>query len=105
MIAFVRRIWRSGFTGAALLATALLSGCGTTSTVPPEPRIVIQEKLVPVTVPCVPSNVGAKPDYPDTAKALQMASPERRYQLLIAGREMRDSRLGIIEPVIEGCRK
>jgi hypothetical protein len=103
MIALIRRIWRSKFVGLALLMEGL-GGCATTR--PPEPRIIIQEKVVPVKVACVPSNVGAAPQYPDTDDALKTAgSPERRYQLVVAGRDLRISRLGVVEPVIEGCRK
>jgi hypothetical protein len=99
----LRRLWRSPYFGLALL-TAALSGCATTQ--PAEPRIVIQEKVVPVKTPCVSSNVAPAPTYPDTDEALKTAgSPERRYQMIIAGRDLRDARLGVVEPVIESCRK
>lgn len=102
----LRRIWRSPLTGLVLLTTAL-AGCKTMQAPPPEPRIIIQEKVVPVKgPPCVPDNVGAAPAYPDTDEALKQASsPERRYQLVVAGRELRNARLEVVEPVIEGCRK
>lgn len=104
-MSLLRRIWRSPVTGMALLAVAL-SGCGTTRIERPEPRIIIQEKVVPVSKPCTPSNVGAAPSYPDTDQALrEAAGADERYKLVIAGRELRNARLGVIEPVIEGCRK
>lgn len=84
------------------IAALGLSGCTTTDT--PEPRIVVQPVDRPVPVSCVPGNLAAPPDYPDTDEALTKATPEGRYQLVIAGRDLRRSRLGEVEPVIEKCR-
>lgn len=101
---WISRIWRSPFTGLGLLIVAL-SGCGATQE-RPEPRIVIQEKLVPVSKPCTPSNVASAPQYPDTDEALlAVAGADERYKLLIAGRDLRIARSTVVEPVIEGCRK
>lgn len=99
---FIRRAWRSPVTGASLLAVALL-GCATTTD--SEPRIVIQEKVVAVTVPCTPPSVAPAPTYPDSDEALKQASPAKRYALIIAGRLLRIARQAVTEPVVEGCRK
>jgi hypothetical protein len=98
-----RRLWRAPLTGFLLF---VLAGCHTTGAIPPEPRIVIQEKVTPVHAPCTPSNVAPAPSYPDTDEALRNAAgADERYKLVIAGRELRNARLGVVEPVIEGCRK
>lgn len=90
----------------ALSVLLPLAACASTPAPPPEPIIVTKEVPVPVSVSCVPKSLGATPRYPDTDEALRKAgSAERRYQLLIAGRELRISRASETEPVIEVCRK
>jgi hypothetical protein len=61
---------------------------------------------VPVLVACVPPGLGQPPAYPDTAAALR-AQPgaAERYQLMAAGRLVRDQRLSEVEPVLAACRK
>ena len=86
---------------AAILCTIILTGCATA----PEPRIVIKEVSKPVPVSCVPETVEPAPVYPDSNEALMTATPDRRYQLVVAGRELRQARLNEIEPVIAGCRQ
>ena len=83
-----------------VLCTILLAGCAT-----PEPRIIIKEVSKPVPVSCVPETLESAPVYPDSNEALMTATPDRRYQLVIAGRELRQARLNEIEPVIAGCRQ
>jgi len=71
----------------------------------PEPVIHTVEVKVPVAVACVPSSIRPSPTYPDTKEALKKsAGPAERYQLLAAGRLLRDQRLAEIEPVIDACR-
>lgn len=54
---------------------------------------------------CVPRTLGAAPRYPDTDAALRDApGAADRYQLLAAGRLMRQRRLEELERIIAGCR-
>lgn len=54
---------------------------------------------------CVPRNLGAAPRYPDSDAALRNAAGAAdRYQLMAAGRLMRQRRLEELERVIAGCR-
>ncbi|MDB5451397.1 MAG: hypothetical protein JWQ52_2525 [Phenylobacterium sp.] len=71
--------------------------------VAPEARVVIRR--VPVRVACVPKTLPTAPTYPDTDAALR-ASPGAadRYQLMAAGRILRQRRLAELERIIEGCR-
>lgn len=71
----------------------------------PEPRIVVQDTLVPVAVSCIPKSYDPKrPDYPDSDKALAEAEDAAvRYQLLWAGRGARAARENENEAVISGC--
>jgi hypothetical protein len=56
-------------------------------------------------VKCVPSDVGGPPAYPDTDRALRNAGGAAdRYQLLAAGRLLRDERLRKLEEVVRRCR-
>lgn len=88
---------------AAVAASLLLTACSTTGG---EPRVVTVEMAVPVASPCVPASLGPAPDYPDTDEALRRAGdPAERYQLVIAGRALKDARLNEIEPVVAACPK
>lgn len=90
-----------------LPAAALpLAGCGNAGSERPEPRVITQEVLVEVPgPPCVPPGMRRAPEYPDTDETLRTATPARRYQLIAEGRELRNARLGEVEPVIEECRR
>jgi len=60
----------------------------------------------PVRASCVPRNFPRAPRYPDTDAAL-LAAPGAadRYQLMAAGRLMRERRLAELERVVEACRR
>ncbi len=71
----------------------------------PAPRILFLPR--PATPPkaCVPRSLGAPPRYPDTDAALRgAAGAADRYQLLAAGRILRQQRLDELERAIAGCR-
>ena len=55
---------------------------------------------------CVPRSVGGAPRYPDTDAALRAApGAADRYQLMAAGRIVRQQRLEELERVLAGCRE
>lgn len=81
----------------AVLCMVLLAACG-------GGRAPVA--FIPTPVACVPDTLKGAPAYPDSDDALRAApSPERRYQLILAGRELRIARLGEVEPVIATCRQ
>lgn len=54
---------------------------------------------------CVPRNLPPPPRYPDTDAALRgAAGAADRYQLMAAGRLLRQKRLEELERVVAGCR-
>jgi hypothetical protein len=54
---------------------------------------------------CVPKGFPRAPKYPDTDAALREAGGAAdRYQMLAAGRILRERRLAELEKVVEGCR-
>jgi len=54
---------------------------------------------------CVPRTLAPPPRYPDTDAALRNApGAADRYQLMAAGRLMRQKRLEELEKVVAGCR-
>ncbi|WP_148216801.1 hypothetical protein [Phenylobacterium zucineum] len=54
---------------------------------------------------CVPRSLGPPPRYPDTDAALRNAAGAAdRYQLLAAGRLLRQKRLAELERAIAACR-
>jgi hypothetical protein len=54
---------------------------------------------------CVPKTLPRAPKYPDTDAALRDAGGAAdRYQLMAAGRLLRDRRLAELEKVVDGCR-
>ena len=60
---------------------------------------------VPVKEACVPKTLPRAPKYPDSDAALRDAGGAAdRYQLMAAGRLLRDRRLAELEKVVEGCR-
>lgn len=113
-------------TAAVLGATAAaltLAGCQTLRrekpkpvdpTPPPAPVLVLPKPTPPPppapTPPpapksCVPKALPAPPRYPDTDAALRSAAGAAdRYQLLAAGRILREERLRDLEKVIAACR-
>lgn len=106
-------ISREGWsTILALSGAVLLSGCGAADQAHPQPIVTTIEIPVPVSSPCVPATLGPQPTYPDSDEALKatIALPKEegaavRYQLLAAGRPLRQARLNELEPVVAGCPK
>lgn len=116
---------RAGRTCAVVLAAAALalSGCQTLKkkkppapeppppvavTPPPPPILVMPSRPAPPPPPpksCVPRNLPQPPRYPDTDAALRAApGAADRYQLMAAGRILRQQRLEDLERVIQNCR-
>lgn len=108
-------------TAMVLVAALAVAGCQTLKTKKPPlgpaaPPVLVLPKPKPappppppppVAVPkaCVPKTLGAPPRYPDTDAALRAAGGAAdRYQLLAAGRILRQERLEELERVIAGCR-
>lgn len=107
----------------AALAGIGLAGCQTVRRVEPPPPVVepapvaakpdppkivfLPRPAPPPAEPkaCVPKSLGPAPRYPDSDAALR-ASPGAadRYQLLAAGRILRQQRLEDLERVVAGCR-
>ncbi|MDB5430410.1 MAG: hypothetical protein JWP35_1526, partial [Caulobacter sp.] len=66
---------------------------------------VIVKAPVPAKEACVPRSLPRAPKYPDTDAALRDAGGAAdRYQLMAAGRLLRERRLADLEKVVEGCR-
>lgn len=105
------------------LAATALAGCETLRggrKPPPEPPPVVAEPApLPAAAPpppilrpppaparsCVPRTLPGPPRYPDSDAALRNApGAADRYQLMAAGRLMRQKRLEELERVIAGCR-
>ncbi|RAK58724.1 hypothetical protein DJ021_02360 [Phenylobacterium hankyongense] len=62
-------------------------------------------RRVPVRVSCVPKTLPTAPVYPDTDAALRAsAGAADRYQLMAAGRILRQRRLAELERIVDGCR-
>jgi hypothetical protein len=71
----------------------------------PPPKEVVVRVPVPVKEACVPKGFARAPRYPDSDAALRDAGGAAdRYQLLAAGRLLRDRRLAELEKIVEGCR-
>lgn len=107
--------------GIGLAAAALVvAGCQTlkpkpvatppTPVVTPAPPPVQAAEPAPrvIRLParsCVPRNLPPAPRYPDTDQALRNAAGAAdRYQLLAAGRLMRQRRLEDLERIVAACR-
>jgi hypothetical protein len=59
----------------------------------------------PVKEACVPKGLARAPKYPDTDAALREAGGAAdRYQLMAAGRLLRQQRLTELEKVVDACR-
>lgn len=112
---------RHGLGWAMCAVAVILSGCQTlrpkpaaapapVATAPPPPVVAPpppQPRVVRPEPPrsCVPRNLGPPPRYPDTDQALRAApGAADRYQLLAAGRLLRQRRLDDLERVIAACR-
>ena len=101
--------------GLALGACAQLKGKRAEPAPPPPPVAVTPPTVVRVQPPapeaqpaprsCVPRNLGPPPRYPDSDAALRSAAGAAdRYQLLAAGRLLRQRRLEELERAIAACR-
>jgi len=99
--------------GVAALAAAGLAGCvtrGAPAPVPPAaaapaPGPQVVRVYVPKPVKCVPDDLGPPPAYPDGDRALRDAGGAAdRYQLMAAGRILREQRLAKLEEVVKRCR-
>ena len=115
-----RRAWTS--VAAGLAASLAVSACGTLKKPPapqavasapvaqamPEPAPPRSTPATPVTVKaasCVPRSLPRAPKYPDTAETLRDAGGAAdRYQLMAAGRILRERRLIELERAIDACR-
>jgi hypothetical protein len=72
---------------------------------PPAPAAAPKVIIKPVRQSCVPKILPPRPRYPDTDAALRAApGAADRYQLMAAGRLLRDRRLDQLERIIDGCR-
>ena len=71
----------------------------------PPPKEVIIKVPVPVKEACVPKGFPRAPRYPDNDVALRDAGGAAdRYQLMAAGRLLRDRRLAELEKQVDACR-
>jgi hypothetical protein len=71
----------------------------------PVPPPVVVRVPVPVKEACVPKGFPRAPKYPDNDAALRDAGGAAdRYQLMAAGRILRDRRLSELEKIVDGCR-
>jgi hypothetical protein len=74
----------------------------------PTPAPTAAPTVVTVTAPaksCVPKTLPRAPKYPDTDAALRDAGGAAdRYQLMAAGRILRERRLAELEKTVDGCR-
>lgn len=89
-----------------VLPITMFAACAHRQVSHPEPITTPLEVAVPVATGCVPPNLAAPPEYPDTDAAIRgAADAAARYQLVYAGRKVRIARLNEIEPVVAGCPK
>lgn len=71
----------------------------------PPPVIVMPPRAAPPPRSCVPRNLPPPPRYPDSDAALRSApGAADRYQLMAAGRILRQQRLEDLERVVQNCR-
>jgi hypothetical protein len=108
----------------AVASSLALSGCNTllhrkkperVEPAPLPPAILLPPSLPtlpappppppPVQKSCVPKGLDPPPRYPDSDAALRAAAGAAdRYQLMAAGRLLRQKRLEALERIIAGCR-
>lgn len=114
MIRPVRAILMAGGAALALSACQSLRAPKPKPAEPPPkpPPVLILPKPPPPPPPppaprsCVPRTLGGPPRYPDTDGALRAApGAADRYQLMAAGRILRQQRLEELERVVAGCRE
>jgi hypothetical protein len=75
-----------------------------TAAAPANPTKVVRV-IVAKPLKCVPDDIGPPPAYPDTDAALRDAGGAAdRYQLIAAGRILRQQRLQKLEDAIRRCR-
>jgi hypothetical protein len=111
-------------TAVALTAALALAGCQTLRREKPQPiapppapaPVIAMPKPPPPPPPppsppppapksCVPKTLSPAPRYPDTDGALRAApGAADRYQLMAAGRILRQERLEDLERAVAGCR-
>jgi hypothetical protein len=100
---------------AAVLSAVALAGCATHAPLAPAPTASrpppaaaaprVLRVIVPKPVKCVPDDLGPPPSYPDGDAALRDAGGAAdRYQLLAAGRILREQRLQRLEDAVKRCR-
>lgn len=108
----------SAWGSLLLLTAAAVSGCANVAprqpmavAAPPHmppappPATKVVRVMVPKPVKCVPDDLGPAPAYPDSDSALRDAGGAAdRYQLLAAGRLLREQRLQKLEDVVRRCR-
>lgn len=83
---------------AGLAALMLLCGCAAS-----RPIVKTQTVDVPVALACKPA-IGPAPVYPDTPAAIAAAGNIFvRTQLLLAGRQARIARLGLLRAALKAC--
>jgi hypothetical protein len=74
-------------------------------TVAPGPAGQKSVRVVTKVVKCVPEDLGPPPAYPDSDSALlQAGGAADRYQLMAAGRILRQQRLQKLEDAVKRCR-
>ena len=94
-----------------------LSACATLKPKLATPQAVVPPQAAPAPTPtkaappvvkaaaCVPRSLPRAPKYPDTAEALRDAGGAAdRYQLMAAGRILREKRLAELERAVDACR-
>jgi hypothetical protein len=97
------------------IAAAAMSACASVTPSPPHHRTARVSRTerppqridapAPARGSCVPRSLSAKPRYPDTDAALRGApGAADRYQLMAAGRLLRQKRLDQLEQVVDACR-
>lgn len=87
---------------APVVAAAAPAATPTPAMAPPPPS----RPVTPASRTCVPRTLAPPPRYPDTDSALrEAAGAADRYQLLAAGRLLRQKRLDELERVVAGCRQ
>lgn len=84
---------------------AVPSHAAPASPTPAAPDQKVVRVVVTKTVKCVPEDLGPPPAYPDSDTALlQAGGAADRYQLMAAGRILRQQRLQKLEEAVKRCR-